>query len=534
MSDKPCAPENMVALLRAKGQTTGDIFSEAERVKDYNGSQRFYYERYMAKHYGIDPKQKKQASSWDAYKPDKKPIYDGSNYDRPSQMFSKKFYGAIDRKMELYNKSGGGREKYSDIVAKPVRTLIKAIREESMAAQGNRRKLHKNLAKFGLNHKTVYHGLEYLEWIQKGGHTQQAQEYIGSLNKVGSNIAKAQANFQLAWTMGNGVDMIRIYSHYLTRKPSSLANVIKGTAMAMKATGGNPARRIKELEKAGIYESRYAERGGKNISPFEWSTTAQKNLAYYLDKASGGDGRTGIRDLVFDSKAWDRPAWDREANAKLIFDLARYPINEARYLYKTGEAAFKGDSREIANLLVYGLAKSFAVGSRSLVPAAVYLGLNEDQKEWLKDFDEKLPAADLIRKVSRGVFTAMGATGLELDLAEYTMPGGGSLGARLSSIKGTADKVGKGAVKGVSDLSKGNIPAAAARAGQSLSALANIGYGKWAELPAKLLGPANTTQTTDLMDTLAKKLEGEFPRGATLQGEVAKDLLGQRNIKKAQ
>ncbi len=522
-------PKNLVAQTRAAGQIQGDIFSEAERVKDFTGMQRYHYERVMANHFGIKTSKSKPKgrSAWDAVTKDKKAaLVDGMNYDRPSQIFSKKFYGSVERKIEAWEKSKEkSGDSYDKAVGQPVKKLIKTIDAEIEAAKGTK-DLNKRLSPFGLDNKTIYHGKEYLKWISEGGHTkQESHPFFKALNQGGSNLSKAQASLQMLWTLGNGADMQRVYSHYVTRKPSSVANVVQGTIDAIQATNGQPWRRLASLEKAGVYGSEHLDRGGRNITPFELSVTAQKNLTYFLDKASGGNGVDGIRDQLFDSKPWDRPAWDRpHPDANLLFGLARYPINESRWLVKTGIAAKNGDKREMANLLVYGVSRAFMLGTASNLPSWV---LNKDQKEQLKSVDDSLKF-NQVRRISRAIFQSM-EIDAELDLSEYVSPLGGKLGSRAQSLGTTGEKIGRNIGQGVTDLAEGKVGAALVRGVGALSASANLtAWGK----AVKALAGVNSTQVTDLADTLAKRMEGEIKSEGTLKREVAKDFFGSA-VKKA-
>lgn len=519
-----CQPKNLVAITRAGNQIQGDIFSEAERVKNFSGEQRFYYEKVMANHFGIKPKQAKQKSAWDALKKRKEPkgkieklkaayevASDGRLYDNPSVIFSKKFYGSIDRKISVWEKTKAKTgQSYQDAVGKPVKGLIKAIDAEVIAAK-NKADMTRRLAKYGLDADNIYHAKKYLEWLSNGGHTQvESHPLFKGLNTGANNIAKTQASFNMLWTLGNGVEIQKAYSHYLTRKPASVVNVVKGTLDAITATKGQPWRRVPALEKAGVYGTLEPGQGGKNITPFELSVTAQKNLVYHLDKASGGNGTDGIRNLLFESKPWDVPAWQMiHPDARtLVFGLARYPINESRWLVKTALAA-KKDPRELLNLTIYGLSRAFWAGSSSIIPS--YL-LNKDQKEWFSAQDEKYNL-NQVAKISREVFKSVGVEA-ELNLSEYLSPLGGKLGSRAGSLTTTGEKTFRNVSQGATDLVQGNIPAAGVRVVGAFSAAVNLFLGE------------GSTQFTDLMDTTAKNMEGEFKTEERFKREAAKDLFG--------
>lgn len=536
MGDACQKPKNHVAVDRALNQANGsDPFTEAERLKNFDGEQRAHYERIMANAFGIGRGEKK-ASALDALpkmtENSSKPKMFGKGneryWSRPSEIFSKKFYGAIDKKFEVWQKKGGHPTSYQEMVGRPAKTLLSAIEKVLKDSVTNKALLNRDLKKLGLDADTVYDARRYLDWVAKGGHTRKG-EYLEDLTKLGGNIAKAQANFQMLWTLGNGADMVRVYSHYLTRKGASVMDVLQGTMDAMRATKNNPFKRIPELEQKGVYSSEHLDRGGQNVNPFEWSVTAQKNLTYYLDKAAGGDGMTGIRDQLFDSKPWDRGFYDRNHDLGLVWGLARYPINESRWLLKTAKAAYQGDKREVANLLVYSMARAFFFGGASNIPAPIYRGLSKDDKEAIKLNDEKMKL-NLAKIASRKLLGMIGVDA-EINMGEYVQPFGGTIGARAESIKTTADTVAASGTKTVRTLAKGNLPAAAAHAAATTSALANLtNYEK----AVKLLGGVNSATVTKLFSTLGKEMEGEFKREGAAKRQVVKDIFGARTVKKAE
>jgi len=512
-----CNRKNTVAVIRAGNQIQGDIFSEAERVKNFSGEQRFYYEKVMANHFGINPK-KKGVSRLDVLKKRTKNasqpegVMDDRLYARPSEQFSKKFMSAIDGKMKAATP-----ENYAEKVAKPMRTLLAALDKVTVNSK-SRADLNKQLAKFGLDADNLYDARDYVKWLADGGPNQKS--WASALTKKAGVIAKAQANLNMAWTLGNSSDIIRVYSHYASRK-GGLKAILEGTATAIKA---NPFKRNPQLAKQGIYETQYIDQQGANNDPFTWSITAQKNLTYHIDKAIGSDGKTGVRELLFDSTPWDRPRYDRSPEANLVFGLARFPINEARWHYKTVKQALQGDARAAANYGLYSIAKAAMLGAASLIPAPVYIAMPKEMREEIEAVENKY-GTNLLKRVSGAVLQKAGINA-SIDLTTYTQPGGGQLGARAASLVNTGTSVVKNTVKAGIDGVQGNIPAAGVNAIAAASAFANFtGY------KAEVLGLLNSTTITELFETTGKELEREFDSDRYSRN-IVKAVFGQRNVKK--
>jgi len=538
-----CSEHNLPASWAAKSQATGqDIFSEAERYKQMDHEQTAHYELFMASEFGIAPN-KKGKSGWDLLaskgKAEKPSIIDDRLYAHPSTILPKKFYDGLDRKLTTWN---NGKDKtrasYDKNVAKPVRTVLDAIngivKESKTIAQ-----INSKLKPYGLNADSVYDARDYLTWLKDGGHL-RSQGDAQPLLKTAGHIAKAQANLNIKWTLGNGVDMIRVGSHYLSR-PDGIRNTVKGLYEAAQKTGGNPFRRIPSLDKAGVYGSQYIDRGGSNKwNPFEWSITAQKNIVYHLDKAAGGNGHDGIRDTLFDSKPWDRPRYDRFEGSGLVAGLARYGINETRWLMHTSKAAIPkamgggGDARSGANLGLYFLGRAAFTGTVSQIPTFIWQAMPKDMQDSIQEFEKKT-GQNLIKVGSRSAFKAMGMNA-EINLDSYLQPQIPLMGSRAQSLGQTAEGGLKSGAKAVADFGKGKVMAGAANTMAAGLALANFGLlsgvakgAKWATTLEN--SPANSTTLTKILSVTGKELENEFnPNKYKLN--VTKAVLGQDLVKK--
>lgn len=519
---RECSKKNIIAITRADNQVTGDIFSEAERLKNFDSEQLASYELHMARLLGNDYKAEKP-SALDVLKKrraNQKAAEKVKNFDRlyarPSEIFSEKFFGAIEKRGKEWAKKGGDYKTYKELIGKPAGEVLKAIDGIVVAGKPDRM-INTELKKFGISLDNVYEARGYLEWLNRGGPTQRPDESFAWLIDRSKDIAKAQSNLNLLWSAGNVTDMIRVFSHYATKQGGGLKAILEGTAKALEASGGNPFKKVKELEKKGVYQTQYVDREGKNLNPFEWTITAQKNLVYHIDKASGGDGITGIRDTLFDSSPLDRPAFDRNPTASpLVYGLVRYPINETRWLFNTAASALKGDARSATNLALFFAARTYFTGLSSNVPAPFFAAMSKDDKEAFKAWEEKFgffgTPSNIIKLASGGRF----------DLSGYTQLMGGTLGARANSVADSAMRVFKDLGRSSISLGKGNIPAAGANALAAIFALNNfgLGFGK-----IKINDEVNSTTLTKMLETTGEFLGNEFGLDK-LTGEYLKDAFG--------
>lgn len=528
---KRCNPKNVIGTIRAENQLSGDIFSEAKRVRDFDEGQMSAYEMQMAKRLGFADEGPSALDIINAKSKNKKPqdhsleVFKDRLYAPPSESLKGKLWSGIDGKFKKYYNTPKAERNYKEQIAKPVGEVKTAI-ENILKSGGSKKELDAKLKRFGIKTDQAYDALQYLDWVKKGGPETPIPDGLRGLNAAAGSLAKAQANLNFLWTAGNGADMVRVYSHFVSKKGGGLNAVIKGSYDAYKATGGNIFRQVPSLKKAGFYgNSDNLTIDGKNRDPFEWSVTAQKNLAYYMDKASGGNGYDGVRDIVFDRSAWDRPAYDRFAGSNLVFGLFRYPINETRWYAKTISKALKGDTNAQANLVAFSTARALFTGTKSILPAFIWAGLTKDQKENVEKFDE---SANLnqVKIQSRAMLKAIGVDA-EVDLGEYLQPLGGNLGARAASLKRTVDQVGKNSVKSLRYAADGKIPAAALSAVASVLALANFGAFKNSgqKVLSEIDDKANSTFFTKIAETTAEFLAGEMEL-EKYERELAKDAFG--------
>lgn len=528
---RPCDPKNLLAITRAAGQVDGDFFPEVERLKNFDGEQLAHYENFMSKEFGINLK-KEGSSVLDIIgkrsKTEKiKSLVDDRLYTHPSKMFTKKFYGAIDKRFtEWLSSENPNWETYQEKIGAPARRLLTDL-DEILRASQSKFERNAKLRAFGIKPDTLYETLKYLDWLGKGAHLQKGDLITELLKDSGGKVAKAQAYLNLVWTAGNAIDMLRPYSHYTAKSPDGFLKVLKGTLSALKS--GNLVKRLPELERAGIYHSDHLGQGGSNKDPFEWSVTAQKNLTWHLSKEFGEDGYTGIRDLLFDSKPWDQPLAFQSPSANLYFGLFRYPLNETRWIFRTTKSALSGNPRDIANLTLYSLVKAALVGGTSLFPDLLYNALSDEHKDVIAEIESQLQL-NIVRRASGAVLNAAGIDA-EIDLSDYTRPLSGKLGARLGTIKSTADAVITYGIKSGISAAEGKMDAATIHALAAANAFNNLtGFFNSLQFVDKTAQMTNSTTITRAYEAMAESLQKEFDIHKTSK-HILKAIAGSGNVK---
>lgn len=528
-----CNPKNLTATVSAYNQSRGrDIFTEAERYNQFNAAQTAQYERFMAGTFGINPKNYNKPSSWDAlpkYKAET--LADRAEYSPPSEVLAGKFWDSVNSRLSKWEKGKADLESYKKEIAPIARNTLKAIDNIVKTKKGAN--LDRELSKLGLRQETVYEAKNYLEWLRDGGHLQGSGNAKWLTDKA-SQIARAQASFNLTWTLGNGVDAIRIASNYAV-SPKAL---IEGTVRSLQ---GNPFSKNKRFDSMGIYGTQRAEvnpNAGK-FDPFNRSIIAQKNWVAHIEEARGGNIEEGIRKNLFDSKPWDKPRGERFQGGDLIFGLGRYAINETRWIYKTTHQSLNGDREAATRLATYLVSRVALTGVPAQVPDAIYRSLPKEWKDGLEQIDKRF-GLNLVKTVSNQAFKSVGLDA-EIDISDYIRPGGGSLGARAKSLVDNAQNIATSGAKSAVNLSQGKVLPAAVNTLATAFAMANYGVlassanklGKGVQIAEKLEGGgANSTTITNVLKSIAGGLEKEFSSEQWAL-ETAKAALGRNNVKKA-
>lgn len=537
-----CNPSNLLAAVRAANKIEGqDLRSDADITANFDDKQKMAYERVLGKHFaGMAKKSPYDIGEVEGSKKrittdDHTSLTQLRAYQPPSQTLGNEFYDQIadlHRKFEskTFDNSKLRAKAFKNDIVKPVQKIMTDL--EGLVKKHNKEALKPILKeKYGIELENVYDAYDWLKWISEGGHT--INDKNNFLKKPSVNLAGSMARVNITWTIGNIADVSRIVGAYLD-KPESLAKGLSKTFFESGPLGA--FRRTKDLEDAGLYKTgEGTERGDfGNHEPFSWSTTMQKNLAFHLDKADGGDGFTGVRTNSFDYDPWDRaPVFRNDTANNLVFGLARFPIAEALWHINTVKRAVKGDKNAGLNLLSYAVAKSAIFGTASLVPSFIYAALpNEQKQEWRK-IDKHIPFANLIGK---GANSIAGATGADTDIefSSFAQPFGGNLGSRVQAIGRTFQEAPQSATKALENLGNGDISEASLNSFAAAIAVANL-----TGLPSGFMGtlrtPVNTlinnTTTKKVVKSWAKSLEEEHGQERTSR-ETWKAVLGSGNVRK--
>lgn len=536
-----CSPGILLGAVRAAGQLEGDLFPEIDRVKNMTSDQRLWYEVAFAK---AQP----GTSTFEPFRLKTKAgqafrAFDQNYMAHMSEQLEGKFWNKIDARARLWEK---GKNKtaasFRQAVSKPARKLRDDLKAVVVKANGDKRTLNRMLKPYGLSDKNLYIAGKYLEWLSEGGQFQMPKNRaLRLLGEFSGDVAKAQANMNVVWTMGNAGDMTRIYSDLGARKGGMVA-AIQGTADAIiKGKGG--FSKIKALEDAGIYETQAIDLTQHKFDLFSRSVVLQKNIAYHIGERLGGKGYQAVRDVVFDSKPWDPQPFMMDPNSRVIFGLVRYPINEARWLFKRTVDAFRLDPHAIKTLTSWGISRAVFFGVPTVVPFFPFLP--KEWKEALVDFEDE-HGLNLLKHASADVFRNFNIDA-QIDLGSYMSPLGGTLGARLQSIGAAKDRVITLGARAAKDVAHGELDAAAVNSIAAGFALMNFGFFKQA-MKFQLDGPVgklidagasaeksgfNSMAVTKLLDKTGKFLESDFHENS-YGGEVVKAVFGQQNVRKAE
>lgn len=497
------------AFLAAADANVASTGRDAHTLsKNSNPTEISAYERVMAEKFGLGYDDTEsismmgvlEAHGYNAKGP--KNLADDALWAWPSEQFPQ-YAAKIDELIENTPSAGSDKGVFLQEAVPELRAKLDDI-HYAITNAADKAEIKSNLAELGLTPDNAYFAVEWTKWLIDGGHHQYSK-WDNQFTKIAGNVAKAQATYKMPWTLGNVVDLIRPVSYY-SHRPGGMSAILKGIGEANKR---GLFKQDPELKAAGVYRSSHLDRpGGENWHPFAWSITAQKNLVWHTDKAFGRDGHTGIRDLLFDSKPWDRPYYDRAANSTLVFGLARYTLSEGRWMNNKIKAAFMPSSLpEVRNaalkdLMVYHGLKIVIAGPKSVIPAfgvVATLGTltgqfgTKEQKEFLQEFEDKT-----------GLNVIRHTTGM--DVSSYTSPYGGSLGARAGSLGTTANQAGKSASMALADVFRGKPVEAVIRATAAASAVANLTGGNLGRI-GQVPDAGNSTTITAVLDKLAENLE---------------------------
>ena len=366
-------------------------------------------------------------------------------------------------------------------------------------------------------HDTV----NWLRWLSDGGlHFNKKQKSDG-WNPILQNLDNFSAGvmrMNVKWATSNVAELYRIGAFY---KPQA---VIRGVQQALTATKGNLFAEIPELKAQGVYESQWAH--NETIYPnnnafdaavgaalkvsdkfdiFRATINMQKNIAWYTDKADGGDGWTGQSKAVLDRPWWDMPMMYSDHRLKNTLSMTRYLYSEtAQYL-----SLIKNAKEKPMDLINYTVMRAAVFGVPSVIPEPVWaiikIALGDDEME---EFAKTLNAMNPIAP-----FKAM---------QEYVQPLPGLyVGATLAKAGGAIGEVGKGVVSAPVALFKGDIGEFALYSMTTASNLGMFAYG----VPESLV---NTLEAG--RDILIEDMNGDEAAQKALEKQFGQKL--GKNIKK--
>lgn len=540
MPKRPCRREeleggSLIGQILAKGMIDMPIWTDREMIPRLGDEKtHFYYEQTMVNNKGNAREVESKLSIFDLNKNGKKfsDWADGMFYGNPSNIFDSRFYKPIEGLIQKWDRAGRSRESYNAMVKKPIQTLKKSLQDDlnGVPSQWN----HRVLKQYHLTKENVYEAVEWLDFLEDGGFIPGDKS---PPVKTIDNIGQAMAKWNPTWSLGNLVDLQRVASDYVAR--GEIVPMIKGTLKTLQQGPMGIFKEQESLRKYDLYRTVERVSEQKNDNIFSWSVTAQKNLVANIELAAGRDPMKGIGDKLFDYKPWDVPRSMRifkDANANNVtLKLARYPINEARWTFQAWNSSFKilagkGTKEDAYKMLSYGILtalKTATLGVEANVPAPIWFGLNEEQKESIRNFSEETPGLALLKKGSREAFKLLGVDA-EIELAEYTQPFGGTVGAALGILTNTGKDVVESLGQATTDLVEGDLaPATLNAAAAAMTILHLRGTTKsWTKLD-----PINSTSLTRLIRKYAKTLEEDYAVDQQTR-EIFKAILGDKYVKK--
>lgn len=333
------------------------------------------------------------------------------------------------------------------------------------------------LQKDGLDMKAsdLYDTVNWLRWLSDGGlyfNKNFKSDKWNPLVKSLDNFSAGVMRMNIKWSVSNVAELYRVGAFY---KPGA---VLRGVREALKATNGNLFSEAPELKAQGVYDTQWARENnvsegdgvlqkidaavGKALSKtdkfdvFRATVNMQKNIAWYVDKAAGGDGWTGQRKAVLDRPWWDMPMMYSDHRLKNTLSMTRYLYSEtAQYL-----ALIKNAKEKPMDLINYTVMRAVVFGVPAVIPAPVWeimkKGMEEEELEELK-----------------GTLNAINPVAPFKAMQEYVQPLPGLyVGATLSKAGGAIGEVGKGAVSAPVALFKGDVGEFAL---YSMTTAANLG-----------------------------------------------------------
>jgi hypothetical protein len=243
----------------------------------------------------------------------------------------------------------------------------------------------------GMRPSDIPHTLDFLRWLDEGG-ALFSQRDSGKFNpalKMLDRFSASVVRCNLKWAVSNLAETYRLGVFY---NPVELG---AGLQKALQASKGQLWAEIPELKRKGVYNQVDFAVTNKSLldklDPFQLSLRLQKNLAWYTDKAAGGDGWTGISKTVLDRPWWDMPAMYADHRMKHTLSMTRFLYAETLQTFELFNNVLKNPKVHGMELARYLALRTALFGATSLIPAVVYDVLPDETKEWLKSVTPLAP-----------------------------------------------------------------------------------------------------------------------------------------------
>jgi hypothetical protein len=530
---KDCSPDDLAIAFIARARmnggrmgvtpesvTTGIGFSRPDKTV-FNASELAKYEQRMAKEEARNFKANLQAEASNIN--EKQETYKGLKENArktqeamgvlnttkgiaqallpPSMVVPSRIYTPTSQSLQKF------QEKYATATKEEAKAAyMKEVAPQFKAWQDNLTKLaqtHRTAEEFsrvsknlyGISSGNLYHVMDYLDhWAEGGNWFKSAPPNSFAMGFFGKGLEAFSKNVQrwnLKWTLSNIAETHRLFVHY---RPDQ---VLTGLVNALRATKGSLMSELPELKQSGAYGMSW-ERDAKTnwidkVNPFALSINVQKNLAWFTDKASGGNGHNGIKKVVLERPSWDMPMIYNESGMRHTLSMTRYMYAETMQnveLYKEARKSPMGALKLVNSLVI----RSAFFGVPAVIPSLLWKALPNEEKEKIEELNRLLPTAPPFGY-----------------MAEYVQPFNELfLAGTLQNLVSTANKAGSHGFKGGVALLEGDSKMA-------LSYLVNSAMhaGVFVTIPQSV---------AKLSDALVKILEDELEGDEAWEAVFKKEL----------
>jgi hypothetical protein len=492
---------------------------------------------------------------------------------RASDFLGEKFMAPINREInywketldpdQLKSRKGLKESFVRDVVPeiKQIRLDIKdAWRNNNYGkTKADKANINKSLEPYGIEWNRTKEAVEYLEYLETG------QLYADHRNDVGEafdRMASAQAGYNVAWTLFNMGDFLKVASYGVGQKGYG-----KGTVAGFKELAEGFMRDVKTRDIAyggamGKIKGLEAPIGATEhrlgmLDPFALSTRAIERFTTAKALAMGENPLEALGKAAFVFQEHDVPAITYKARLnptgnKAVVGLGRFVLSELNYNLTNydnvltmginalqGKAPTQQQKRQALEFVTHSALKASLFGTRAILPTFAYNALNSALGE---DYEELLNWG-VVNSTGDGLIKLVDEDA-SFSMAEAMAPPLWFLGARskqladaFNAIPNTLDKLGKQNEEGELDL------------GSAIEIMLMVGTVSSA-IPSNLrmaAGPAGVLKKIDdspfgnaipwlenrQMQNVIKALIEDFreQRGTPAASVIKEGLLGKRIVK---